>query len=90
MYIPDPVERMENRAERWYDEFIEGDEFICGCSKRCKIVDGETISSNPYAIPVCPDCCKKLIKDEKKKKGITAKIKNWWNSDNCGWSISGW
>jgi len=56
MYLPDPIERMEASAERWADEHIKGNMFKCSCGKMCKLNNGQTISSNPYASPVCDDC----------------------------------
>ena len=56
MYLPDPIERAEASAERWADEYIKGNMFKCGCGKMCELEDGQTISSNPYAPPVCMDC----------------------------------
>ena len=56
MYLPDPIESMEASAERWADDNIKGNMFKCSCGKWCSIMDGETLSPDPYAIPVCPDC----------------------------------
>ena len=56
MYLPDPIERMEASAERWAEENVEGNMFKCSCGKMCKLEDGQTIDSNPYASPVCMDC----------------------------------
>ena len=64
MYIPDPIERMENIAESWADENIKGDQFKCGCEKWCSLNDGQPIDSNPYAPPVCPDCFDKWAKSQ--------------------------
>lgn len=63
MYIPDPIERMEASAERWADENIKGDKFLCGCGYWCKLDDGESLNENPYAIPVCPLVLKNIVKD---------------------------
>ena len=68
MYIPDLIERMEASAERWANEYIKGDEFLCGCGKWCKITEGEPLSGNPYAIPVCKDCCKRYYEGLEKGK----------------------
>ena len=56
MYIPDPIERAEEAIERWADNNIINEDFICSCGKLCRLIDGQTIDSNPYAIPICPEC----------------------------------
>jgi hypothetical protein len=62
MYIPDPIEIMENRAERWADDNIKGSNFKCGCGNWCDINEAVALSSNPYAIPVCSNCAEEYIK----------------------------
>ena len=59
MQIPDPIERMEASAERWAHENIKGSKFLCSCGLWKDLDRAETLNSNPYAIPVCHDCCKK-------------------------------
>lgn len=56
MKVPDPIERGEQKCEDWHDQCVDGDEFVCDCGNRCKLSDGETLSPDPYAIPVCQDC----------------------------------
>ena len=68
MYIPDPIEIMEASAERWADKNIKGDMFKCGCGKMCKLSDGQSIDSNPYAPPVCLNCFEKFMKEQKNEK----------------------
>jgi len=58
MEIPDPIERAEASAERWAEENVRGETMTCGCGKTCSLSEAETVSANPYAIPVCPDCLK--------------------------------
>ena len=55
-YIPDIAERGERRAEGWAALNVRGDEFTCGCGTVCDLERGETLSPDPYAIPVCPLC----------------------------------
>jgi len=55
-YIPDPIERGEARCEDWAAEHVHGNMATCCCGKEFRLVDGETTSADPYAIPVCPDC----------------------------------
>ena len=69
MYIPDPIERMEASAERWAEENIDGDKFLCGCGQWCPIGDGNTASSNPYDVLVCPKCMHELIEQWRKNDG---------------------
>jgi len=61
-YIPDQIERWEASAERWFDENVRGDEFLCSCEKWCKLSDGQPSSPNPYAPPICPDCLDEMLK----------------------------
>jgi len=56
VYIPDPIERMEASAERWADDNIKGSKFLCGCGKWCELNNAETLSPNPYALPICRGC----------------------------------
>lgn len=56
-YVPDPIERGEARAEDWYFDTQRGDGIHeCGCGRLFHVDDGETLSADPYAIPVCPTC----------------------------------
>jgi len=66
MYIPDPIERAEAVVENWAYDNIKGNQFKCGCGKWCDLQDGETLSPNPYAIPVCPDCAEEHYKKKEK------------------------
>lgn len=52
--IPDPIELMESRIERWQDKYV--DEYTCmTCGKK---VDYELICMNPIGDgpAVCVDC----------------------------------
>ena len=69
MYIPDPIEQMENMAEKWANEHIKGDVFKCNCGKMCKLNDGQPISNNPYAPPVCMDCFGEWLNLQEKNNG---------------------
>lgn len=62
-YLPDPVERGVARCEAWADENVDGDEATCGCGRTFKLEDGETISPDPYAIPICPLCFEEWWKE---------------------------
>jgi hypothetical protein len=56
MKILDPIEQSEARAERWADERILGENFVCDCGRQCKLENGVILSPDPNGIPVCPDC----------------------------------
>ena len=66
--LPEPLERLEASAERWANENISGDLFKCGCGRMCKLMDGEVISENPYAPPICPECFEEWLKDAKENR----------------------
>lgn len=51
-----PIERGEDRCESWAIDNVRGDEMKCCCGRTCKLSEAETLSPDPYAIPVCPDC----------------------------------
>lgn len=55
-YVPDPIERGEQRCESWYFDNVRDGVATCSCGKQFKLEDGETLSADPYAIPVCPEC----------------------------------
>lgn len=54
--IPDPIERGEARCEDWAAINLHGEIFTCQCGSKCHLNDAETLSPDPYAIPVCPQC----------------------------------
>ena len=60
-YIPDPIEVGESRCENWYFENVKGDIATCCCGNTFKLSDGETLSPDPYAIPVCGECFEKAM-----------------------------
>ena len=60
-YIPDPIERGEDRCESWAFENVQGDIATCCCGNRFKLSEGETLSPDPYAIPVCGECFEKAM-----------------------------
>ena len=60
--------RMEAFVERWADENIKNGKFLCGCGYWFDLKDAETLSANPYSLPVCPDCCEKYCKGLEKEK----------------------
>lgn len=60
--IPDPIEIGENSVLKWSEEFVDGDYFICYCGARTLFSKGEPLSADPYAIPICPECVKKVKK----------------------------
>ena len=66
MYFPDPVERGEVSAE----EHMINNMFKCGCGKLVDINEAETLSPDPYAIPVCHDCFDEWWGSDKKDKNV--------------------
>jgi len=71
-YIPDPIEIGEARVDNWYFDNVKNGIATCCCGNEFKFEDGETVSADPYAIPVCPECFNKWAdKQEKKNDGST-------------------
>lgn len=60
----DFFEMAEARCEQWSLENMDGDSFTCCCGNTCKLEQGEALTPDPYAIPVCPSCFEKAM-DEK-------------------------
>ena len=60
--LPDPIEIGERRCEDWATEFVHGDTMTCCCGKTCSLGEAQTLSPDPYAIPVCPDCFEAAVK----------------------------
>ena len=63
MYIPDPIELGEMRAERWLDEYERGQPrgmWKCSCGRVAPEQDFDMPPGNvdPWGAPVCPTCCK--------------------------------
>lgn len=51
------ISSWEDSAERQYAKMDNGDGTLtCECGKIFDSNDGEVVSPNPYALPVCPDC----------------------------------
>jgi len=63
-YIPDIIERGEDRCEAWALENVQGNVATCSCGDTFDLGKGETLSPNPYAIPVCPKCFEKAVKEK--------------------------
>ena len=59
--IPDFCERGEAACEAWAAENAHGDTFTCCCGAECPWEKAETLSPNPYAIPVCPKCFEEVM-----------------------------
>lgn len=67
--MKDIIENFEDCAEREYDNMLQPDgKLKCFCGN---IFDpeneGEVLSSNPWAMPVCNECCKKFFEHMEKK-----------------------
>jgi hypothetical protein len=65
--LPDQIEMMESACEWWADENVKGDMATCSCGRQFKLVDGETLDPNPYAIPVCPTCFEEWCNKQERK-----------------------
>ena len=61
MHISDPIERLKENAERWVDENIKGDKFLCLCGEWCNLEEGHPSGPNPYSSPICGGCVDKMI-----------------------------
>lgn len=59
--IPDPIERGEDACEAWALENVKDDIATCCCGNEFKLSEGETLSPDPYAIPVCWECFEKAM-----------------------------
>lgn len=65
MYIPDPIERGEMRAEHWGRELNcrDGEIDCVECGKRINLGDSHMISNDPWGPPCCGDCLDKFISE---------------------------
>ncbi|MEQ8636856.1 hypothetical protein [Gimesia maris] len=69
MYLPDPIEMAEARCEDWAFENVTGDSFRCECGDIVKLDEAESLSPDPYAIPVCSACVEYYSKHKQIQKG---------------------
>ncbi len=57
MYLPDPLEAMENRCERETEERCLPDGmYQCFCGKVIKLEHAVPASNSPYASAICRTC----------------------------------
>ena len=63
--MKDFLEQLEDSAERWYFENVKNGIAKCSCGNTFNIEEGETVSANPYAIPVCPKCFEEWLLNKK-------------------------
>lgn len=55
--IPDPIESAEAQCEAWALENVDANGIaVCSCGRTFPLEHGQTLTPNPYAIPVCPVC----------------------------------
>lgn len=66
MNIPDPIERGESLCEAWAAENLHGEIATCQCGREFNVNEGDTVSPDPYAIPVCPTCFAEWVDSTKK------------------------
>lgn len=58
----DFLEAREDAAEaRFFEMQVDQDHLRCACGKIFHINEGQTLSPDPYAMPVCPDCFKEYL-----------------------------
>lgn len=70
--VPDPIERGEARCEDWAIDNWRDGKMRCCCGKWFCENQAETLSPDPYAIPVCPECFEKAM--DKKWPGWREKM----------------
>jgi hypothetical protein len=69
--IPDVIEQRENSAATWafdnikYNKETKKATFLCDCGKWEHLANGETLSPDPYAIPICRKCFDKFMMENK-------------------------
>ena len=64
--MKDILENMENCAENKYFDMLQPDgKLKCSCGKLFNEGEGEPLSSNPYAMPSCPDCCAEYFGEDR-------------------------
>lgn len=65
----DQLERWEYSAERQYDEMLQPDGRLkCGCGNLFDADnEGEILSPNPYAMPVCGKCFDEYFRDMERR-----------------------
>lgn len=62
MYIPDPGEMMEARAERMEDLYHDGQWHCCNCREPIEPGHETTLSADPAAPPICDECIRDYFK----------------------------
>jgi len=64
----DQLESMEIAAENQYYDMLQPDGGLkCGCGQIFDESEGMVLSPNPYAMPSCPKCFDKYIKELEKQ-----------------------
>lgn len=68
----DILERLEDEAEARYFKMLQpGGKLKCDCGRLFDAdKEGATVSSNPYAMPVCGDCFEEWEKSITKKLNV--------------------
>lgn len=51
----------DETKEKMSEAMLEGDIATCCCGNKFKLSEGETLSPDPYAIPVCGECFEKAM-----------------------------
>ena len=72
----DQLENMEAAAESKLDDMMQEDGRLkCGCGRFFTLDEGETVSSHPYAIPVCSQCFQDWLEQETKLQDNLKRLK---------------
>ncbi len=67
-HILDIIEQGELKCEDWASENVYWEKFRCSCGKMCNLVDGMTMTPDPYAIPICSMCFETAFENQKEKR----------------------
>lgn len=62
MYIPDPSEMMDARAERMVDLYHDGQWHCCECGTPIEPGHENAAGLDPAAPPICDECLRKYFK----------------------------
>ena len=64
--MKDFLENLEDAAEAAYAEMEQPDgKLKCGCGNIFRPEEGETLSPNPWAMPVCQECFDAWCQEQK-------------------------
>jgi len=67
--MKDIIENFEDAAERRFDEMTKGlpeGKFRCDCGNIEDLGNANTISANPYSVPICRKCFNEMLQEKRK------------------------